>query len=144
MKYIFDRHQKTLKYQFLFSLSKDGLFYSYSCLLQSLAWQMQSNQQVLYWGTQQLMLGPKISYQEAKQEPIFLTMALIFLTLDPLEGSVINGFNSADFLDQYTSSTSKLFVEIQYLSLNQATCFKLNLNQWHYSIKVDIAIKVDS
>ncbi|KAK7858754.1 gdsl esterase/lipase 4 [Quercus suber] len=35
------------------------------------------------------MLGPKISYQEAKQEPIFLTMELIFLTLDPLEGSVM-------------------------------------------------------
>ena len=50
---------------------------------------MQSNQQFLYWGTQQLMLRPKISYQEAKQEPIFLTMALIFLTLDPLEGSVM-------------------------------------------------------
>ena len=35
------------------------------------------------------MLGPTISYQEAKQEPIFLTMASIFLTLDPLEGSVM-------------------------------------------------------
>ena len=40
---------------------------------------MQSNQQLLYWGTQQLMLGPKLSYQEAKQEPIFLTMAMISL-----------------------------------------------------------------
>jgi len=35
------------------------------------------------------MLGPTISYQEAQQEPIFLTMASIFLTLDPLEGSVM-------------------------------------------------------
>uniref|UniRef100_A0A7N2N118 Uncharacterized protein n=1 Tax=Quercus lobata TaxID=97700 RepID=A0A7N2N118_QUELO len=35
------------------------------------------------------MLGPTISYQEAKQEPIFLTMASIFLTLDPLGGSVM-------------------------------------------------------
>ena len=35
------------------------------------------------------MLGPTISYQEAKQEPIFLTMASIFSSLDPLEGSVM-------------------------------------------------------
>ncbi|KAK9987624.1 hypothetical protein SO802_027863 [Lithocarpus litseifolius] len=38
-------------------------------------------------GTLQLMLGPTIA---VRQEPIFLTMASIFLTLDPLEGSVMD------------------------------------------------------
>ena len=70
---------------------------------------MQTNQQLLYWGLADVGTNNFIPGSQARAN--FPYNGIDFPQSRPT-GRFSNGFNSADVLGWYTSSTSKLYVKI--------------------------------